>query len=94
MNNNSSQLQSLITPEKLSKIQREYFNDLMEVFSAPSKTLQKIKTDKRFSSSDWSQSNPFTSIAALYMINSKAMMEIAENLSIKSKEKQKVKQTR
>ncbi len=90
MNNNSSQLQSLITPEKLSKIQREYFNDLMEVFSAPSKTLQKIKTDKRFSSSDWSQSNPFASIAALYMINSKAMMEIAENLSIKSKEKQKI----
>lgn len=87
---NHNQLQSLITPEKLSKIQNEYFSELMDVFSSPNKAQKKIKNDKRFSSNDWLDSNPFASIAALYMINSKAMLEIADNLSIKNKEKQKI----
>ncbi len=90
MNNNSTQLQSLIAPETLSKIQKRYFAELVEVFSTPSQTLNRIKDDKRFSSSDWLESNPFASIAAFYMINSKAMMEITNNLTIKGKEKQKV----
>ena len=87
---NHDQLQSLITSEKLSKIQKEYFSELMDVFSTPNKAQNKIKTDKRFSSNDWLDSNPFASIAALYMINSKAMMEITDNLSIENKEKQKI----
>ena len=87
---NHNQLQSLITPEKLSKIQNEYFSELIDVFSSPNKAQKKIKNDKRFSSNDWLESNPFASIAALYMINSKAMLEIADNLSIKNKEKQKI----
>ena len=87
---NHNQLQSLITPEKLSKIQKEYFSELTNVFSSPNNTQNKIKTDKRFSSDIWLESNPFASMAALYMINSKAMMEITDNLSIKNKEKQKI----
>ena len=87
---NHDQLQSLITSEKLSKIQKEYFSELMDVFSTPNKAQNKIKTDKRFSSNDWLDSNPFASIAALYMINSKAMMEITDSLLIKTKEKQKI----
>ncbi len=90
MENDKNQLLKLINPDKLSEIQSQYFAELMEVFSNPSKVSETLKIDRRFSSTEWLQSTPFASVAAFYSINSKAMMEITNNLTLNGKEKKKV----
>ena len=82
---------SLIDPSKLSKIQSDYFSEIFDVFTNPSKLSEKLSSDKRFSSSEWLESNPFASVAALYAINSETMKHLTDNLIVDNKEKKKIK---
>ena len=52
---------------------------------------EKLSSDKRFSSSEWLESNPFASVAALYAINSETMKHLTDNLIVDNKEKKKIK---
>ncbi len=82
---------SLIDPSKLTKIQSDYFSEIFDVFTNPSKLSEKLSSDKRFSSSEWLESNPFASVAALYAINSETMKHLTDNLIVDDKEKKKIK---
>tara|TARA_E500000178_G_C17038933_1_gene765403 strand:- start:28144 stop:29745 length:1602 start_codon:yes stop_codon:yes gene_type:complete len=90
MDEKRSQFHELIDSKQLSKIQSDYINDVMAIFSSQSKVNDVLKSDRRFSGEEWSTFNPFSSLAAFYVLNSKVMKDLTKNLALESKEKHKI----
>lgn len=77
---------ALIPPERLSEIQKHYMTELAAFVSNPG--ALEIK-DRRFSGNAW-QSPWSKSIAGMYLLNSKHLMELAEAVETDPKSKQRI----
>jgi polyhydroxyalkanoate synthase len=79
-----------IPADRLAEIQKHYVEGLTRLLSSPEEATRLVKADRRFSSDSWVQSGPFAQIAALYVLNSKAMHEMASALTLDHKTQQRV----
>ena len=79
-----------IPADRLAEIQRSYIEGLSRVMSSSEEASRLVKTDRRFSADAWSQSGPYAQLAAVYVINSRTLQEMASALALDHKTQQRV----
>lgn len=79
-----------VPAERLAEIQKEYVEGLSKILLSTDEATRLAKSDRRFSADAWAQSGPFAQLAALYVLNSKAMQSMASSLTLDHKTQQRV----
>lgn len=86
-----NQPQMVPSLEKLQSIQQEYFQKLSAVLTSSEQASKLASTDRRFSSPCWVNSNPFSTMAALYLLNAETLMAMTDAVDMDEKSQQKLK---
>ncbi|NBV89284.1 MAG: class I poly(R)-hydroxyalkanoic acid synthase, partial [Betaproteobacteria bacterium] len=84
------QTQVPVPTDRLAEIQRSYVEELSRVLTSSEEAMRLLQSDRRFSAEAWSQGGPFAQLAAVYVLNSKALREMAATLSLDEKTQQRV----
>lgn len=84
------QTQVPVPTDRLAEIQRSYVEELSRVLTSSKEAMRLLQSDRRFSAEAWSQGGPFAQLAAVYVLNSKALREMAATLSLDEKTQQRV----
>ncbi len=77
-------------PERFAQIQQSYIQQLAGVMSSRERVQELIQKDRRFSSEAWKGNEAFATMAALYLINSQALTQMAEAFEGDHKTQEKV----
>lgn len=86
-----NQPQMVPSLEKLQSIQQEYFQKLSAVLTSSEQASKMASTDRRFASPCWVNSNPFSTMAALYLLNAETLMAMTDAVDMDEKSQQKLK---
>ncbi|MFZ8912415.1 MAG: hypothetical protein ACO2Y4_05250, partial [Burkholderiaceae bacterium] len=62
-----TQTLSPISAEDLAEIQRGYVQKLSQILTSDQNAQSEASQDRRFSTPDWQQSSPYSTLAALYV---------------------------
>lgn len=79
-----------IPADRLAEIQTSYVENLSQLLTSPEAVSQLVQGDRRFSSEAWAQSGPYAQLAALYVINSRTLRDMASALTLDPKTQQRV----
>lgn len=77
--------------DRLQAIQQDYFQRLSALMTSPEEAGKVAATDRRFAGNAWLNSPPFSAMAALYLLNSEALMAMTDALDMEPKAQQKLK---
>ena len=69
---------SPISAEDLAEIQRGYVQKLSQILTSDQNAQSVASQDRRFSTPDWQQSSPYSTLAALYVLNSETLMAMTK----------------
>ncbi|MEY4082639.1 MAG: hypothetical protein RL483_8 [Pseudomonadota bacterium] len=79
-----------IAPDRLQAIQQAYMERLASILASNDQAVSVAKSDRRFASDSWLSNGPFATMAALYVVNSQAMLEMAKAIESDPKTHQKL----
>ena len=74
-----------IEPDRLQAIQHAYMEKLAGLLASNDQAVNLAKSDRRFSSDSWLSSGPFATMAAMYVLNSQTLMEMAKSVKADAK---------
>ncbi|MGA1041188.1 MAG: PHA/PHB synthase family protein, partial [Burkholderiaceae bacterium] len=77
--------------DRLQAIQQDYFQRLSALMTSPEEAGKVAGTDRRFAGNAWLNNPPFSAMAALYLLNSEALMAMTDALDMEPKAQQKLK---
>jgi polyhydroxyalkanoate synthase subunit PhaC len=69
-----------IEPDRLQAIQQAYMEKLAGLLASNDQAVSLAKSDRRFSSDSWLSSGPFATMAAMYVLNSQTLMDMAKSV--------------
>ena len=79
------------TNDRLQAIQTDYFQRLSALMTSPEEATKRTSGDRRFAAPAWLNHPPFSTMAALYLLNSEAMVAMTDALDMEPKAQQKLK---
>ena len=82
---------SPISAEDLAEIQRGYVQKLSQILTSDQNAQSVASQDRRFTTPDWQQSSPYSTLAALYVLNSETLMAMTKAVHADAKTQQKLK---
>ena len=82
---------SPISADELAEIQRSYVQKLSQILTSGQNAQSVASQDRRFTTPDWQQSSPYSTLAALYVLNSQTLMAMTNAVHADSKTQQKLK---
>jgi polyhydroxyalkanoate synthase len=74
-----------IEPDRLQAIQQAYVERLAGLLASNDQAVNLAKSDRRFSSDSWLNSGPFATMAAMYVLNSQTLLEMAKSVQADQK---------
>ncbi|MGA0014362.1 MAG: PHA/PHB synthase family protein, partial [Burkholderiaceae bacterium] len=74
-----------IEPDRLQAIQQAYMERLAGLLASNDQAVSLAKSDRRFSSDSWLSSGPFATMAAMYVLNSQTLMDMAKSVQADAK---------
>ncbi|MGA1301311.1 MAG: class I poly(R)-hydroxyalkanoic acid synthase, partial [Burkholderiaceae bacterium] len=77
--------------DRLQAIQQDYFQRLSALMTSPEEAGKVARADRRFAGDAWLNNPPFSAMAALYLLNSEALMAMTDALDMEPKAQQKLK---
>ena len=83
----SKQRSDGVTIQGLQSIQADYLEQMGKLLTQPERAIEIIKQDARFAGANWQTPGAFSYSAAIYALNRRAFLAMAESADLPAKEK-------